>query len=298
MRQFKLKSFDETEIFVTIWDDVAAPCGVVQLLHGMSEYAGRYDAFARYMNSRGYIVFADDHRAHGRTETDENRGRHKGNVFQKTLKDELFFREWLKKEYDLPVFVLGHSYGSFLAQAIAEAGTDVKAIALTGSGYMRGLFSLGTVLVAPIQLVARNWRPNLGKNIDWVNSIPERLQAIKDDKYANSPMSVNFSYSMLKGTAKLYSRKALSKLNPMTSIAIFSGAEDRIGQNGRSVRKLHKVYCSYGINCELHLYEGARHDIIYDHCSEKVQCEIADFFDKFIIYEQTSIDDLLPDDGE
>ena len=85
MKEFKLKSFDNTEIYCRLWDDVENPKGVIQLVHGMSEYAGRYDEFARYLNSRGYIVFGDDHRAHGLTETDQNRGKHPGNIFKKTF---------------------------------------------------------------------------------------------------------------------------------------------------------------------------------------------------------------------
>ena len=158
---FRLESYDETSIFVTLWDDVAEPVkGVIQLLHGMGEYAGRYDELARYFNSKGYIVFADDHRAHGRTETDASRGNHFGDIFHKTLKDELFFRDWLKNKYQhLPVFLLGHSYGSFLAQAFAQQGTDVKAIALLGTGHMKSIFTLGKILTAPIWLVARDWKP-------------------------------------------------------------------------------------------------------------------------------------------
>ena len=83
MQQFKLKSFDGYEIFVTLWDDVSSPKGVIQLCHGMSEYAGMYDMLATYLNSRGYICFADDHRGHGRTESDKDRGRHPGLFFCK-----------------------------------------------------------------------------------------------------------------------------------------------------------------------------------------------------------------------
>jgi len=298
MQQFKLNSFDGAEIFVTLWDDVRIPCGVVQLLHGMSEYAGRYDGFARYLNSRGYIVFADDHRGHGRTETDENRGRHKGDVFQKTLRDEMFFCSWLKQKYNLPVFLAGQSYGSFLCQALAQSSVDADAIALLVSGHMRDLFRLGTIAVAPIWLVAKNWRPVINKNINWVNSVPERRQELIADKYANVPMSVNFAFSMLRNTAKLYGKRALCKLDPSVSIGIFSGAEDAVGRKGKGVKKLYKMYKSNGVHCELHLYEGARHDIALEHCADRVQCDVADFFDKFIRYEQLTIDDIVKDGEE
>lgn len=307
MQQFKLKSFDGTEIYCTLWDDVNAPKGVIQLIHGMSEYAGHYDEVAKYFNSRGYIVFGDDHRAHGRTETDENRGKHKGNIFKKTLQDELFFREWLKEKYDLPVFVLGHSYGSFLSQAFAQAGTDVRAIALVGSGHMRGLFNLGKICVAPIFLLARNWRPKMvnwmsdnmmkfkgdeGKG-QWINSLPERRKTFLEDPYCHTDMSVGFDFYMMAETSKLYRKKNLAKLNPTTAIGMFSGTDDMVGNKSKGIKKLDKMYRGLGIPTELHLYEGSRHEALIDRSAKQCQQDVADFFDKFIVYEQPSIEDLI-----
>ena len=52
------------EIFVYEWP-VESPKAIVQIVHGMAEHAGRYDAFARFLNGHGYYVVADDHRGHG-----------------------------------------------------------------------------------------------------------------------------------------------------------------------------------------------------------------------------------------
>lgn len=308
MKEFYLNSWDDTPIYVTIWDDVNDPKGVIQVVHGMSEYAGRYDRFAKFLNSEGYIVFADDHRAMGRTETKENIGRHKGKIFEKTLKDEVFFREWLKTQYDLPIFYLGHSYGSFLGQAFAQAGTDCKAIALVGTGHMKALFTFAKIALAPIWLVAKNWRPKLvnhlsdnfikfkgdsGKN-QWINSVPEMRDTYNNGEFTHTDMSINFDFNMFRGTSKLYSRKALSKLNPATSIGLFCGGDDMVGgKKNKQVKKLKDMYDSLGVQCDMHIYKGARHEVIYDICEKEVCKDIANFFDKFIIYKQTSIDDLL-----
>lgn len=129
MQQLDIRSFDSTPIHCYLWDDVENPKGVVQISHGMCEYAGRYHETAQMFNEHGYIVFADDHRAHGNTETDENRGRHPGDIEKKTVKDLVFFYNWLKDRYHLPQVLMGHSYGSFLAQDFLQQGTDVKAVA-------------------------------------------------------------------------------------------------------------------------------------------------------------------------
>ncbi|MBP3291921.1 MAG: alpha/beta hydrolase [Clostridia bacterium] len=307
MQQFKLKSFDGYEIFVTLWDDVSSPKGVIQLCHGMSEYAGMYDMLATYLNSRGYICFADDHRGHGRTESDKDRGRHPGNVFKKTLNDQLFFREWLIEKYSLPVFFYGHSYGSFIGQAFAQAGTDCKAIGLGGTGYCNPAFALGKVAVAPIALVAGKWRPKFllkvgdkmmrykGDNFPcaWLSRDPEWRKKHIEDRYSQANMSVGFSFHMMNEASKLYSKKSASHLTPMTSIGMFCGDKDPVGGNGKGVKKLDKFYKKYGINTEMHLYPGGRHEMHGETNREEVWKDIADFFDKFIIYSQTTIDDLM-----
>ncbi len=309
MQEFKLKSFDGYELFVSLWDDVNYPKGVVQICHGMGEYGGRYDKIARYLNSRDYICFADDHRAHGRTESDKNRGKHPGNIFQKTLKDQLFIRDYLKNKYNLPVFFLGHSYGSFIGQAFAQSGTDCKAIALIGTGYCNPLFAFGACAIAPIKLVAGNWRPKFVNKFgdilfrykndsgpsQWLTRDVEWRKDYLTNPYCKANMSVNFSYYLLSETSKLYSKKNGSKLSPTSAIGLFCGSDDPIGGKGKKVLRLNDFYKRYGVPKQMHLYEGGRHEMHGEINKEEVWNDIANFFDRFIVYGQTSIGDLIKD---
>lgn len=77
---------DNKEIFVSAWENVAEPVGVVQISHGMAEHTGRYEEFAAYLNGLGYVVYADDHRGHGQTDKD-TLGYAKGDMFGDTVKD-------------------------------------------------------------------------------------------------------------------------------------------------------------------------------------------------------------------
>ena len=93
MDQGFIKSYDNEKIYLYAWKDVKNPKGIVQIFHGMAEHAKRYDDFAKFLNSQGYLVFADDHRGHGLTAGDsENVGKYKpsSNIFYDTLLDELF----------------------------------------------------------------------------------------------------------------------------------------------------------------------------------------------------------------
>ena len=63
MKTIELKSFDETILTALYGMRQQTPKPWSSFCHGMGEYAMKYDRFARYLNSQGYIVFADDHRA-------------------------------------------------------------------------------------------------------------------------------------------------------------------------------------------------------------------------------------------
>ena len=41
--------------------------GILQLVHGMSEYKERYLPFMEYMAKRGYVCIIHDHRGHGKS---------------------------------------------------------------------------------------------------------------------------------------------------------------------------------------------------------------------------------------
>lgn len=235
MQQLDIKSFDSTPIHCYLWDDVESPKGVVQISHGMCEYAGRYHEVAQMFNEHGYIVFADDHRAHGNTETDENRGRHPGDIERKTVKDLVFFYNWLKERYHLPQVLMGHSYGSFLAQDFLQQGTDVKAVALCGTADMNGA-QAALALLWPLELFAKDWRPKFVNPVSdmifdarykgekgpsqWVTSDVERRQVFIDDPMAGIDISVNFDWNMIKAFGRIYKKENIAKISPNVRIGI------------------------------------------------------------------------------
>ena len=68
MEKTNFNGRDGKTLSLCVWDTVDNPVGIVQIVHGMAEHVSRYDEMARYLNSRGFIVAGDDHRAHGETD--------------------------------------------------------------------------------------------------------------------------------------------------------------------------------------------------------------------------------------
>lgn len=133
-----LKSWDSKKIIIHEWLNVKKPKGIVQIIHGMVEHGARYDRFAKFLNSKGYLVVADDHRGHGNTDK-TTLGYCDGDMFADTVKDEGFITDYYKQKYpNLKYFVFGFSYGSFLTQSyIGKYGDKIDGVVIGGSNYKK-----------------------------------------------------------------------------------------------------------------------------------------------------------------
>ena len=57
---------DGVTIHFYVWR-AGKPRGLVQIAHGLGEYATRYEDLAQDLVNAGFTVYADDHRGHGAT---------------------------------------------------------------------------------------------------------------------------------------------------------------------------------------------------------------------------------------
>jgi len=92
------------------------PKGIVILLHTLAEHSGRYDHVAAGLNSAGYGVYRFDCRGHGRS--DGPRGDIR-DFFDYILDTDMIVEHAHTAYPGLPVFLLGHSMGGFVAAAYA-----------------------------------------------------------------------------------------------------------------------------------------------------------------------------------
>ena len=134
-----LSSDGKTRLHGIAWipEDVT-PVAVLQIVHGVAEYVGRYDDFARFLNRRGIIVVGHDHLGHGLSLPEGGTPVYfgDGNTWSTPVDDIYVLHTKLKEQYPhLPLLLMGHSMGSFLSRTylIRYPGT-VKAAILMGTG--------------------------------------------------------------------------------------------------------------------------------------------------------------------
>lgn len=272
-------SFDDYKLHAYELNEVKNPKAVVQIIHGMGEHAARYEAVANFLNSKGFIVFMNDHRAHGKTaESPKNIGIYDGDIFYDTIKDQIYISEYLKNKYNLPLIVIGHSFGSFIAQRYHQLYNGHSALILIGSSYFKNNASiiLGSVLAsiltkvqgkdAPAKIIHNMSFKNYNKKFadkNWLTSDKAEQQKQRADKTLNKIFSNNFYKHFFIGLTHLYKRKNLNKIKKQIPMFIMSGREDALNKQGEHIKKLQEFYQNLGVNkVELKIYDKARHEVL------------------------------------
>lgn len=289
MKETFFTAQDGKKIYCSLWDSVKKPIGVVQVIHGMNEHINRYDRFAKYLNKNGFIVFGDDHRAHGRTASSIDKiGTTDGNkdLFSATVSDELHILNYLNKQYKLPICLFGHSYGSFITQAVIEKTNIQKAVCLCGSAQFWTVYLLFGKCIswfgikffgkdAPANIIEAFSPIRKKNNTEPVLTRDKEQEKIHfADKYFKEKFSYGFYHSMFKNLLLL--KRNVSHNIPML---IISGSKDSVSMNGFLAKKLYKTYQKRGVkNLSIKLYDGAKHELLNELNYQEVQSDILAFF--------------------
>ncbi len=271
-------SYDNKQICVHEWKEVREPVGVVQIAHGMNEYAGRYEKFARRLNEIGYVVVADDHRGHGETDAD-NLGYAEGDMFTDTLKDMAGIARHYRGQYaGLKYVLFGFSYGSFLTQAFVQrqynrfldgaiiAGSSRQnALAVRFGGLVAGLGGAVKGEKAPARFVHSTVFGGYDKKFsdrEFLSTSAENNARYHADPYCNFVCSNNFFSSFFKGLRGLYTREASKGLDRDLPLLLLSGADDAVG-GAKGVDRLYDYYKKHGVrDVKKVLIAGSRHEFL------------------------------------
>jgi len=259
-----------------------SPKGVIQLVHGLGEYATRYEALARALVAAGYSVYADDHRGHGRTGVEQHLGDMKqlGKLgpggLRATIEEVRQLTTIIRTENPgLPVAILGQSWGSLMIQDILNhhAG-DYDAAILTGTAYRQpGSMNAGN-------LNAKH--KHLGTTgSEWLSRDTAVSQAFLEDPLTFYADTLKL-FGVIDGL-RLFGvpTKHIGKDIPLL-IAI--GSDDSLGGE-KSVRTLAEKYISRSklSDVEVIVYDGARHEIFNETNKDEVITDLLGWLDDRLV---------------
>ncbi|KQU83042.1 alpha/beta hydrolase [Variovorax sp. Root318D1] len=153
--------------------------GVVVLVHGLGEYAGRYKALAERLRGWGFAVWAHDHHGHG-----ESSGARGGLPSELRLVDDLarVIDDARRENPGLPLVLLGHSLGGLVAASLVARGVrSVDGLVLSSPGLDPGLNKFQKALLAVLPRIAPGLRVGNGLDDNFLSHDRAVVQAYRDD---------------------------------------------------------------------------------------------------------------------
>lgn len=162
-------SFEIKEFYVKSSDGIHTLSGVVyvpegearglfHVVHGMTEYIGRYHKFMSDMASAGYICFGYDNLGHGATANsrDELGYIAKERGWELLCRDVKVYSDAVRAEYDpegkLQYCLMGHSMGSFIVRLATERFIRPDKLIIMGTGGPNPAAGAGLMLIGIIKL--------------------------------------------------------------------------------------------------------------------------------------------------
>jgi alpha-beta hydrolase superfamily lysophospholipase len=293
------KTDDGTDLFLRRFIPGGKPRAVMQIVHGMAEHSGRYSRIAARLNEEGIEVWAADMRGHGLTaakpENSPALGGLRGhcadkNGFPLVIQDIRLINKAIRQTHpDLPLFLMGHSWGSFLAQGYIEKFNDqnddeaaLSGCILSGTqGPDEGAFIVfGTALLSVMRFFCGRrydssfayrladgaynapFKPNRTP-YDWLSRDTAEVDAYANDLLCGKRVTLQFYFEVTTFTLKIHTKRSMKKINVDLPIYVFSGDKDPVGKMGKSPARLIETYKANGMkNLEFVLYPEARHETL------------------------------------
>jgi alpha-beta hydrolase superfamily lysophospholipase len=278
----------------------------------MAEHSRRYGELARRLNAAGFEVWAADMRGHGETAEAGGNEIGKGGLLGHCADEEGFPR--VLADIDelnrligglrpgLPLFLLGHSWGSFLAQGYIEtyryplagcilsgtrgpggfkaaAGARVMAFLALILGCRRKSRLAWALVDKPFN---KPFRPNRTP-FDWLSRDEGAVDAYRADPRCGKRCTVGFYRDLTGALCRIHQIKAMEAINRDLPIYVFSGSADPVGDMGNGPTALVNAYRSMGVkDMEFVLYPDARHETLNETNREEVMENLLSWLSRHI----------------
>jgi alpha-beta hydrolase superfamily lysophospholipase len=281
-----------------------APRAIVQLSHGMIDRIGHYDELILALVKEGFAVVGNDHIGHGETaETPEAFGHFGRRGARRDLVTDLHEMSLCARRRfgELPLVLVGHSMGSFLARLYAaKYGAELSALVLLGTSGKNPAVPFGKLLADLLTLLrGRRYRSQLlakmtfmgylshyreeKSHLSWLTRDPACRKEIASDALCHFIFTVSAYRELFSMLSEVNSR-ACFKATPRTlPILVASGTEDPVGAYGKGVKQVAASFSRAGVeHLALRLYEGARHELHHETNRDEFFSELVSYLSEVI----------------
>ena len=295
---WNVQSPHRDDIQASVWLPAGRARAVIQVFHGMAEHIARYDRPATELARRGYAVVGHNHQGHGRETPREKLGYfYDKDGWINIMEDGYAVTQMIKKRFPgIPVVLLGHSMGSFLAREyVLRYGDALGGLILSGTGWYPAPVCSAGALVAG---VANPKKPApfvdkmafSGNNkaftpartpFDWLSRDKAEVDRYIADPYCGFTFTGRAFRDFFEGLRALTKLERLNAMPVKLPVYFMSGDRDPVGQMGKGVLEVAAQFRQAGLtDVSVHLYDGARHELFNETNRDEVLHELTVWLDE------------------
>lgn len=245
--------------------------GVVILVHGLGEHAGRYDHVARKLNDWGFAVRGYDQYGHG-----ESGGPRGGLPTDNRLLDDLadvVDSTRARMDPQTPLILLGHSMGGLVVgRFVSLAMRPVEALIMSSPALDPGLSALQKVLVSVLPKIAPNLRVGNGLDASLISHDPAVVAAYQSDRLVHDRISGRLArFIAQEGAATV----ALAPRWKVPTLLIYAGSDKLVNPAGSRAFAAAAPQALVSAHC----FESLYHEIFNELKAEPVFAELKRWLD-------------------
>jgi len=281
---------DGAEVFYRRWLPDRPARASLLIAHGASEHSARYARFAGALRTAGFAVWALDQRGHGHTGEKHGPGRLPARGREALLGDLRAFEQLARTAApNAPVALFGHSMGSLIAQAYAEAhGAGLGALVLSGS---LGAIDGPSELLAPLEAAVAAGQGDapvdlLGSfnaafepartRFDWLSRDPREVDAYIADRFCGDSWPLTFGYvaEIMRMADDTMRAEAIARIPSGLPVLLITGEADPASNMAAQVRELERRLRGAGLAVTANYYADARHELLNETNRDDVQADV------------------------
>jgi alpha-beta hydrolase superfamily lysophospholipase len=279
-------SCDGLRVVYDRWPATHRASAVVQIAHGLGEHALRYAGVARFLNDAGFHVYANDHRGHGRTApSPDSYGDFGAPGWNGVVADAVQLTRIIQAHEDaLPVVLLGHSMGSFLAQDYLSGHSELlRGCVLSGS-------AAPDLIAHLVEQVGESGLESLNAPFepartpfDWLSRDPDEVDAYVADPRCGFNLNDRSRESAKVAWQQVTNSGTLARIGRDFPIYILAGDADPVNHNLEYLKPVAARYRDAGLkDVSEKYYPAGRHEMFNETNREEVLRDLLAWLRRFI----------------
>ncbi len=274
--------------------------GLFHIVHGMTEYIDRYDHIFAFLAENGYIAFGFDNLGHGKTARDDSELgfiAHKDG-WKYLVNDTIAFSKAVIAMYpSLPITLMGHSMGSFIARITAELNPEIyNSLIICGTSGPNPLSKIGLIYaklqkflhgekyisnsVDSLAFGSYNKRFEGTSQYNWLTTDREIIEKYENDKLCTFKFTISAMIDLMQLLSFSNRKEWFENMDKNMPILVISGEDDPVGDYSQGVKAVYENLKLQNCNADLKLYKNCRHEIHNDSCKKEMFNDILQFIKK------------------